>query len=373
MSQPHITKRSNYHENKSHSCGINCGCRNNDGLRASAGRRYFRYTGVDAAYVTQVQKMYANLPKTLRDQLGEFPIFVYPTMASFKARGAAQQAGLPPVATQIAANGAVAVTYKLDNSGYRTIVVFQKDMQKNTLEYQQRTIAHEAMHMLDFSKLHQQSGSDGPAFRQAMQEDMEMNKAVMKGNNRLTSFFKGYAGYYAAAPRELFAELGARIMFPPADNEDREMFVEIMFPKSAAHVRNVLLTTGIVPTTCDPDCSKRPAPGKPLPKPEYVKSGPVDPTKCNAETAMCRDQAALEARHTAATPAPKPEPTEKIAGYFPIPAKRLADEIERERKAVGAPHCQPMTFVELWAARDQYGKAVAARMSRERRYCGAEE
>jgi hypothetical protein len=108
-------------------------------------------------------------------------------------------------------------------------------------EIRQRTVAHELMHALDFEVLRVSSSAD---FRATYDKEIAALKKFTdeevgdKDRKKTADITKAFE-HYLSAPKEAWAEVGARIIFPHSNKKNAESF-ENIFSNTYVLVRDKL-------------------------------------------------------------------------------------------------------------------------------------
>jgi hypothetical protein len=146
---------------------------------------------------------------------------------------------------------AIALTWP----GYRnpTIYFVQPLMQRETPEDARTTVGHEMTHIYDFLGAPSNQTifrSQTQAYVKAFNEDIaETKQWARRANEKDVAQYNLHYGYYAAAPKEIFAEAGARLMFSHS-NKYRWNNLLLFFPRVTAYVCNQMLRDNIVKLNC---------------------------------------------------------------------------------------------------------------------------
>jgi hypothetical protein len=125
------------------------------------------------------------------------------------------------------------------------LVFVEKSMSALSAEHQYRVVLHEMMHLYDFEVNPEKSKAK--AFVAAFQKDKAKVTAYLKGNDVSEDDRRIVLAYahYLEAPKEAFAEAGARLISPPTNQNARENFFAI-FANVTAYVEAQLRKDGIV-------------------------------------------------------------------------------------------------------------------------------
>lgn len=109
-------------------------------------------------------------------------------------------------------------------------------------EESQRTVAHEMTHVYDFLAGRSKNSAYMAAYNADIQAGRDFLKTASVADRQLIS--KHYS-YYAAQPKETYAEAGARLMFHPTSKNEWNNFY-FLFPRATMYVCRELLNSRVV-------------------------------------------------------------------------------------------------------------------------------
>jgi hypothetical protein len=172
----------------------------------------------------------------LYNRIGYHDIWMYETIDHLHDAGIATQIDTPKIAGVYVSRGKP------------PFFAFVYDhMQKQSEESRQRVVAHEMMHALDREVLKVATSSE---FKAQLDKDMDNVKKIQSKatgeQHKLNAKILQYFAYYLAAPEEVWAEVAARVIFPPSHTKNRDNFEKIL-KNVFVYVRAKLASEGIFP------------------------------------------------------------------------------------------------------------------------------
>lgn len=198
---------------------------------------------IDPWFVQDVQRVYDSAPKTVRDYLQNTKLHAFDSVASLRksAKMLAQELGLAPDTEPLPA-GLQAITYTNDRTGKSSISFVSGTMLKqHSADERKKIVFHEMMHVID----HQLNISRSPDFREAYVQDVEALKDLYSTADAFQRNIMNHYAYFLDAPNETFAEIGARYLHPPANEQDRTLF-NSFFPNARRVGTQQLFGAGII-------------------------------------------------------------------------------------------------------------------------------
>jgi hypothetical protein len=199
------------------------------------------------AFLAELQTYFDNPALVaLKKRIGPHKIYVYENAAALIEAG--PSIGVPDSMTIDFLNKMRGIYSRPRNKKIPPFLIFVQDkmIAAGSADIRQRTVAHELMHALDFEVLRVSMSTE---FKAAYDKDMAWLKKFTdeetgeKERKRTADIAKIFE-HYLSAPKEAWAEVGARIIFPHANKKNTASFEDI-FRNTYVFVRAKLQAEGI--------------------------------------------------------------------------------------------------------------------------------
>jgi hypothetical protein len=195
---------------------------------------------VSLQFAQTVAGMYDRAPAALRARVGT-PVVYVTDIPSFKR--------MPYNSKEAFSKDTVFYGQAVRNVGTPVgrLVFIAKNVMRLDAEEQFRVVLHEMVHLYDFER--KVDKSQAPAFVAEFKKDIAYIKDVLRSSSERKEYddIKIALAYshYMDAPKEAFAEAGARLISPPSNQHDRRNFF-VMFPNTTRYVYEMFAREGIV-------------------------------------------------------------------------------------------------------------------------------
>jgi hypothetical protein len=191
---------------------------------------YHQLKTIDDAAAKKIFQHAANIPEVVENTIGKnLPVYLVDNRNTISTMFAAREMRQPLAAlSNIPKDWAAFAISPLPNPKVqvnRIIVIFHDKIKNDSDEDQQHAIVHELMHQFDYSI--GRFSIANKKFLKAFEEDKAAFATNKKKFSKSIQKKLSYFDYFFSKPYEAFADVAARLMYPPTERYFQEIYYSL--------------------------------------------------------------------------------------------------------------------------------------------------